>query len=125
MKSRVFLLILTLFLLSACGAEPSPSTSPSAASPSPEVSQEMPVESEPPVVLGVELTDELTQRERDWLEDIEFLRNACKNEHIDPFYLCSEEEFDFKLDQLATICVIVPAGTLIFCGTSARLMRTG
>lgn len=43
----------------------------------------------------------LSQREQDWLEDIEFLRETCKTKHMDPFYLCSEEEFDWKLDQLS------------------------
>ncbi|MDE7283652.1 MAG: hypothetical protein K2N85_08740, partial [Lachnospiraceae bacterium] len=32
--------------------------------------------------------------------DIEFLREEYKTKHKDPFYFCSEEEFDWKMDQL-------------------------
>ena len=90
----IFLLFCLLFTLSGCqsggetAADPVESTPPA-----PEVSvPEMP-EPEPE-------TPELSQREQDWIEDIEYLREQYKLLHVDPFYLCSKEEFDWKLDHL-------------------------
>ncbi len=94
MKKKLCLMLTILSLLFACGCdsigEPSaePYAEPSATS----------LESTAPEALP---TPTLSQREREWLEDLEFLREACKTQHIDPFYLCSEEEFDWKLDQLS------------------------
>ncbi len=42
----------------------------------------------------------LSQRDQDWVEDIEYLREKYKTIHMDPFYVCPEEEFDSRLDQL-------------------------
>lgn len=47
------------------------------------------------------LEPELPQRDKDWIEDIEFLRKEYKIRHPDPFYFCTEEEFDWKMDQLS------------------------
>ncbi|MCH5352825.1 MAG: hypothetical protein J1E06_05080, partial [Acutalibacter sp.] len=44
---------------------------------------------------------ELSQREQDWVNDLNYLRKHYKLYHQDPFYYCPEEEFDFKIDQLA------------------------
>lgn len=46
-------------------------------------------------------TPELPQRERDWVNDLNYLKKHYKLYHKDPFYYCSEEEFDFKIDQLS------------------------
>ncbi len=56
---------------------------------------------EPAAPQEPEKDSELPQREKGWMEDIEFLRTEYKKRHLDPFYLCTEEEFDWKLDQLA------------------------
>lgn len=45
---------------------------------------------------------ELPERERLWIADISYLREQYKHTHVEPFYYCSEEEFDWKLDQVAT-----------------------
>lgn len=62
-----------------------------------------PLTSPPPEAVVSETlpTPERFRRELDWNEDIEFLRQEYKAKHADPFYLCSEEEFDWKLDQLS------------------------
>ena len=90
MKKKLYLMLTIFCLLFACGCDSTgePSAEPSATA----------LESIAPEALPAQM---LSQRERDWLEDIEFLREACKTQHIDPFYLCSEEEFDWKLDHLA------------------------
>ena len=93
----LFLLAFCL-LLTACApaAQPEPVPAPD---PAPEVEasapEEIPAPEEP-------TEPELPQRDRDWIEDIEFLREEYKARHLDPFYYCPEEEFDWKLDQLIT-----------------------
>lgn len=47
-----------------------------------------------------ELASSHSRRDQDWIEDIEFLREGIKTEHLNPFFVCPEEEFDWKLDQL-------------------------
>lgn len=93
-ETCAFLLALCL-LLTVCGCDggagtessPSPSPSRSAvpeASPAPEESTEV----------------QLSQRAENWAADISYLKRNYKMYHPDPFYLCSEEEFNWKLDQL-------------------------
>lgn len=102
MKSKIIPLLLALsLLLSACGADPTPGLSPSTVQtsvPSQETTSETPVESEVPTVLGVELTDELTQRERDWIEDLETLRKEYDRYHCKPY---SRKDFEEALALLA------------------------
>lgn len=43
---------------------------------------------------------ELSERDRNWINDIHYLQNQYKMYHPDPFYLCPEEEFHRKIDQL-------------------------
>lgn len=43
---------------------------------------------------------ELSERDRNWINDIHYLQNHYKKYHPDPFYLCSEEEFDQEIDWL-------------------------
>ena len=43
----------------------------------------------------------LSERDQGWVDDINYLREQIKDNHYDPFYWCPEEEFDWKLDQLA------------------------
>lgn len=92
-KFRLFSLAFCL-LLTACAPAAQPEPEPD---PAPEVEasapEDIPAPEEPP-------EPELPQRDRDWIEDIEFLREEYKAKHPDPFYLCPEEEFDWKLDQL-------------------------
>ena len=92
MRNRIILFLLAFcLLLTACGpaAQPEPEADPA---PAVEVSapEETPAPEEP----------ELPQRDKDWIEDIGFLREEYKAKHADPFYFCSEEEFDWKIDQL-------------------------
>ncbi|MDE6749562.1 MAG: S41 family peptidase [Lachnospiraceae bacterium] len=95
MKKKICLFLLTLcLLLSACASAAQVDTDSDPA-PTIEVSihEEAPAPEEPAV-------PEMPQREKDWIEDIEFLREEYKTKHKDPFYFCSEEEFDRKMDQL-------------------------
>ena len=95
MRNRISLLLLALcLLLTACGPasqpEPEPDPAPAVESSS---AEEIPAPQEP-------AEPELPRRDREWIEDIEFLREEYKTKHADPFYFCSEEEFDWKMDQL-------------------------
>ena len=95
MRNRIYLLLLVFcLLLTACGPAAQPESEPDPA-PAVEASatEEIPAPEEP-------AEPELPQREKDWIKDIEFLREAYKTKHVDPFYFCSEEEFDWKMDQL-------------------------
>lgn len=93
MKRSAFPFLLALcLLLAACKPAAQPEPNPT---PTPTVEASAPA--------GPEATPEpeLPQRERDWIEDIEFLREEYKTKQADPFSLCPEEEFDWKLDRLA------------------------
>ena len=99
MKKRTCLFLLAFcLLLTACGPAAQPETD---ADPAPEVSAPEGTLSEPSSVPEDPAEPELSQREKDWLEDIEFLREEYKEKHADPFYFCPEEEFDWKLDRLS------------------------
>lgn len=101
MKRRLLPILLSIALfLTACGPANSTAPTPDLQDSAPEEPETPAPEPELPTPDAIQPSD-LSERERNWLEDIAFLRDACKEEHIDPFYLCSEEEFDFKLDQLA------------------------
>jgi len=93
MRKNAFPFLLALcLLLAACKPaaqpEPDPSPTPTAGASAPAAPEASP---EP----------ELPQRDRDWIEDIEFLREEYKTKHANPFFFCPEEEFDWKLDRLA------------------------
>ena len=99
MKKRVYWFLLALsLLLTACGPAAQPETD---ADPAPEVSTPEGTLSEPSSVPEDPAEPELSQREKDWLEDIEFLREQYKEKHLHPFYFHSKEEFDYNLDQLS------------------------
>lgn len=99
MKKRTCLFLLAFcLLLTACGPAAQPETD---ADPAPEVSTPEGTLSEPSSVPEDPAEPELSQREKGWLEDIEFLREKYKEKHADPFYFCPEEEFDWKLDRLS------------------------
>lgn len=93
-KRRLSLFLLLCLLPTACGPAAQPEQAPVPEPPAPEVTEPAAAEPEP------DPAPELSQREKDWIEDIEFLREEFKAEHPDPFFVCSEEEFDWKLDQL-------------------------
>ena len=98
MRNKISLFLLAFcLLLTGCapGARQETKPDPDPA-PAEEVSapEEIPAPEEP-------AEPELPQRDRDWIEDIEFLREEYKARHPDPFYFCTEEEFDWKMDQLA------------------------
>ena len=97
MKNKISLFLLAVcLLLTACGptaqSEPEPDPAPAVEA---SATEEIPAPEEPE-------EPELPQRDKDWIEDIEFLREAYKTKHSDPFFFCSEEEFDWKMDQLTT-----------------------
>ena len=97
MRKGICLFLLTFcLLLTACApaAPPDPAPAPEASAPE-ETLPENPPTPEAPA------EPELSQREKDWIEDIEFLREQYKERHLSPFYFRSEEEFDSKLDLLA------------------------
>lgn len=72
---------------SGAGAEPTPS----------------PVESTTPATEpSPEPTPELSQREQDWREDFAYLKETLVGIHPDPFWCCSEEDFDWRIEHLAS-----------------------
>ncbi|MDE6993890.1 MAG: hypothetical protein K2P41_05635 [Lachnospiraceae bacterium] len=99
MRKKICLLFLVIcLLLTSCApaAQPEPDPAPEPDS-APEVEtsapEAIPAPEEPP-------EPELPEREKNWIEDIEFLREEYKTKHPEPFYFCSEEEFDWKLNQV-------------------------
>lgn len=102
MKRKAALIILALFIiLTACscrraensapedvssltGLSSSPTLEPSELSPAPEVSPE----------------PELSERQKKLKGDITYFKNHLVKTHPEPFYYLSEEEFDFKAEQL-------------------------
>ena len=99
MRKRICLFLLAFcLLLTACGPAAQPETD---ADPAPEVSAPEGTLPESSSVPEGPAEPELSQREKGWLEDIEFLREQYKEKHLNPFYFHSEEEFDHKLDRLA------------------------
>lgn len=44
---------------------------------------------------------ELTEREKNWREDLDCFKETYVKKHKDPFYYVSEEEFNWELEQLA------------------------
>ena len=99
MKKRTCLFLLAFcLLLTACGPAAQPETD---ADPVPEVSAPEGTLPESSSVPEGPAEPELSQREKGWLEDIEFLREQYKEKHLHPFYFHSEEEFDYNLDQLS------------------------
>ena len=105
MRKRICLFLLTFCLFSACApvdqagmdSVPKPDASgeqheePDAEVPS--SSEVAPVPEDDPVT-------ELSARDQNWITDIHYLHNHYKTYHPDPFYLCPEEEFDWKIDRL-------------------------
>lgn len=96
MKKKVCLILATLcLLLTACeptgGVGPASESMPGSSAPVPEGS---PAPEETPVT-------ELSERAQMWSADLNYLKRNYKQYHTDPFYFCSEEEFNWKIDQLA------------------------
>ncbi len=99
MRKRICLFLLAFcLLLTACGPAAQPETD---TDPAPEVSAPEGTLPESSSVPEGPAEPELSQREKGWLEDIEFLREQYKEKHLHPFYFHSEEEFDYNLDQLS------------------------
>lgn len=97
MRKRICLFLLAFcLLLTACDPVAQPESAPI---PEASASEEIPPEALPTSKGPAE--PELSQREKDWIEDIESLREQYKERHLNPFYFRSEEEFDSKLDLLA------------------------
>lgn len=120
---RLFHVILAvsclLLALTACQTAQTPDTVPEEpAVTEPEETPEPEADPEP------EPDPALSQRDRDWIEDIEYLRTEYKARHCDPFYLCSEEEFDWRVDRL-----IAQVGELsdsdVYLEISAIIARMG
>ena len=93
-KTCAFLLAVCL-LLTVCGCDGGAGTE---SSPSPSPSQSAVPEASPAPEESTEV--QLSQRAENWAADISYLKRNYKMYHPDPFYLCSEEEFNWKLDQL-------------------------
>lgn len=119
MKKKICLLLLALcLLLTACGPADTPEPEPD---PAPETSapEDPAVPGEPP---APEESPELSRRERDWIDDIEFLREEIKAVHKDPFWFCSEEEFDRRLDQVSAEVAGLLEGKQIYVLTGGNTM---
>ena len=101
MRKRICLLMLVFFclLLTACAPAAQPEPEPD---PAPEVEasapEDVPAPGEPREPDVPE--EELSERDQNWVNDIHYLQYNYKMYHPDPFYLCSEEEFDWKIDLL-------------------------
>ena len=98
MRNRISLFLLAVcLLLTACGpasqTEPEPDPAPAVEASAPE---EIPATEEP----AEPEESELSERDQNWISDIHYLQYNYKMYHMDPFYLCPEEEFDWKIDQL-------------------------
>ena len=100
MRKRIclFLLAFCLLLISCTSADPTGTDAVS----EPDVSEEQPAEPDTEVLSESEddTAPELSERDQNWINDIKYLQERYKTYHPDPFYLCSEEEFDWKFDWL-------------------------
>ena len=115
MKKQICLFLLTLCLLltscaSATPADTEPISKPDTSeehlmetdTKAASASEEQPAEPDTETSSASEddPAPELSERERNWINDIRFLQERYKTYHPDPFYLCPEEEFDWKIDWL-------------------------
>lgn len=111
MKKRICLFLLTLcLLLPACASAapvdtepvPKPDTYEEQSVEPDMISEELPAEpdTETPTASEDDQAPELSERDQNWINDIRFLQERYKTYHPDPFYLCPEEEFDWKIDWL-------------------------
>ena len=96
-KRYCSILLIFCLWLTACGCSSS-KASIGTETPVPETALEEPALASP--TSEALPTPELSQREQNWLNDLNYLRREYKMYHEDPFYYCSEEEFNFKIDQL-------------------------
>ncbi len=100
MRKRIclFLLAFCLLLISCTSAD---STSTDDVS-KPDASEAQLTETDTEVLSASEdaPVPALLERDQNWINDIQYLQERYKTYHPDPFYLCSEEEFDWKIDQL-------------------------
>lgn len=109
-KSAFLLIVVCLLLLCGCSGTPGTLDEPSnsqaiSSAPSPEPELDSAPESPSPTLpadLAAEPSPapELTKREEKWYEDLDYLRDQYVTLHPDPFCYVSEEEFDFRLEQL-------------------------
>lgn len=93
MKMRIlsfFLMLYILFSAAGCAAPAGPDPAPA----QPAVQEPAILESEPGPA------PQLSEREQNWRADIKYLRDEFKKYHPDPFRYCTEEEFDWKFEQL-------------------------
>lgn len=87
-----------LLTASGCGG---PKPALDTETPAPEVTSEESTPASPAPEVSPVPDPDLSQRERNWIADLNYLRRHYKQFHADPFYYCSEEEFDFKINQLS------------------------
>lgn len=109
MKKRFCLLlamlVLILTLCTACteaegtSSAVSQSSSEPQATPSPEPTVD--VSPTPEAAQQADAEPEMTQREKEWREDLAFFKKQYTLYHKAPFYYTSEEELDWQLEQMA------------------------
>ena len=99
MKRYCLLLLVLCVLLTTSGCGSGSGAAADSETPVPAAATEEPAPASPVPEASPE--PELSKRQRDWNTDLNYLKTHYKLYHIDPFYYCSEEEFDFKIDQLA------------------------
>lgn len=102
MGKKLTVLFLTLAaLLTVSGCAKSGETLPPGEDPGVETTElDAPAAPAEPDEPEPEPAPELSERDQGWVDDINYLREQYKTKHVDPFYMRSEEEFDWKLDQL-------------------------
>ena len=99
MEKKLIMLLLslcTLLTISGCAS----SEEPPQAAPVEEITEQE-ASTAPPEMPGLDPAPKLSERGQGWVDDINYLREQIKAKHWAPFYWCPEEEFDWKLDQLA------------------------
>lgn len=99
-QKRIVVLASLCLLLALTSCQDTAASEPEPAPPAPEVTE--PETPDPALVEEPEEEpeSELSQREQDWITDLNYLRRTYKSVHKNPFYLVSEEEFDWKIEQL-------------------------
>lgn len=98
-KKTAFLL--SILLLTAFGCQAGKESIPS---PAPSTTAVVDPESTDYEGHGAEQSSapELSQREQDWREDFAYLKETLVEVHPDPFWCCSEEDFDWRIEHLAS-----------------------
>lgn len=108
MGKRLCLIVLSVLIAALCGCSQMSGEAPSSAASQMESGAESTASSEAVSKAPAPTTkptpepspDPEAQRNENWVADIKQLQRQYKVRHMVPFYYCSVEEFDWKIDQL-------------------------